>query len=129
MWCIWYCLRGEYIFSIAIYWFTNVFQDCETNMAIKIIKSQSFAGDQVTEQTYKAVRKEVDKLLYFKVHPNIVNVLGVFCKPHGIVLELAPMGDLQSIIDKYRNRGNLMCSTALLLTVQQASLVSISIMQ
>jgi len=107
--------------------FTTVFQDYQTNVAIKIIKSQSLAGDQVTEHTYKTVRKEIDKLLYFKVHPNITNVLGVFCKPHGIVLELAPMGDLQSIIDRYQYRDNFMCSTALLLTMQQASSVFMGI--
>jgi len=81
----------------------------------------------ITEQTYKDVRKEIDKLLYFKVHPNIVNVIGVFSNPHGIVLELAPKGDLQSVINEYHYRDNLICSTALLLTMQQASLLNIPV--
>ena len=88
-------------------------------MALKIIKSQSSSGDRVTEQTYKDVRKEINKLLYFDHHPNIVNVLGVILNPHGIVLELAPIGDLKSVVKKYQYQQNLMCCTALLLTVQQ----------
>ena len=97
-------------------------------MTIKIIKSHSLSGDNVVESTYKSVRKEIDKLLYFKEHDNIVKILGIFSKPHGIVLELAPMGDLQSIIDKYRYRDNFICSTALLLTMQQVSWVFIDVM-
>ena len=93
-------------------------------MAIKIIKPFPLAGmpDNVEclSHTYKSVRREIDKLLYFKPHPHIVQVLGVLCNPYGIVLELAPLGDLQSsIIDKYRYRKNLLCSTAILLTLQQ----------
>jgi len=102
-------------------------QDYQNKVAIKIIKSQSQSGNKIIEMTYKSVRKEVDKLLYFKPHLNIVSVLGVF-KPHGIVLELAPMGDLQSMIDSYHYQNNFICSTALLLTMQQASLVFIDAM-
>ena len=75
-------------------------------MAIKIIKAFPLAGmpDNVEclSHAYKSVRREIDKLLYFKPHPHIVQVLGVLCNPYGIVLELAPLGDLQSsIIDEY----------------------------
>ena len=113
---------------IAVGLLINMLQDYQTNMAIKIIKSQSLAGGQVTEHTYKSVRKEIDKLLYFEVHPHIVNILGVFLKPYGIMLELAPMGDLQSIINKYKYRDNLMCSTAILLTIQQVGLLFVCVM-
>ena len=93
-------------------------------MAIKIIKAFPLAGmpDNVEylSHTYKSVRQEIDKILYFKPHPHIVQVLGVLCNPYGIVLELAPLGDLQSsIINTYWNRSNLLCSTAILLTLKQ----------
>lgn len=95
-------------------------------MAVKIIRTYPLSGlpDNVEylSHTYKSVRKEIDKLLYFKPHPHIVQVLGVLCNPYGIVLELAPIGDLQSsIIDNYRYRDNMLCSTAILLTLKQVN--------
>ena len=103
---------------------TRLLQDHQTNVAIKIIKTYPLAGvpedEEYLSHTYKSVRREIDKLLYFKPHPHIAQVLGVLCNPYGIVLELAPVGDLQSsIIDKYRYRDNLLCSTAILLTLKQ----------
>lgn len=96
-------------------------------MAVKIMKtfplSGMFNNAECLSHTYKSVRREIDKLLYFKPHPHIVQVLGVLCNPYGIVLELAPIGDLQSsVIDKYRYRDNLLCSTAILLTIKQVIL-------
>jgi len=101
-------------------------QDYQRKVAIKIIKSQSLSGDRIIGKTYKGVRKEIDKLLYLKPHLNIVTIFGLF-KPHGIVLELAPMGDLQSMINKYQYQNNFICSTALLLTILQASSVLIDV--
>lgn len=103
---------------------TESLQDYQTNVAVKIIKTFPLAGvpedAEYLLHTYKSVRREVDKLLYFKLHPHIVQVLGVLCDPYGIVLELAPIGDLQSsIIDKYQYRGNLICTTAILLSLKQ----------
>ena len=105
---------------------TGSLQDLVTNLAVKVIKVIPLAGvpedEEYLSYTYKSVRREIDKLLYFKPHPHIAQVLGVLCNPYGIVLELAPVGDLQcSIIDKYRYRDNLLCSTAILLTLKQVT--------
>lgn len=102
----------------------GLLQDYQTNVAVKVIKEYPLAGmpedEAYLSYTYKSVRREIDKLLYFKPHPHIAQVLGVLCNPYGIVLELAPVGDLQSfIIDRYRYRDNLLCSTAILLTLKQ----------
>lgn len=89
-------------------------------MAVKIIKTYSLAGVDYLLHSYKSVRREIDKLLHFKPHPHIVQVLGVLCSPYGIVLDLARVGDLESsVIEKYRYRDNLLCSTAILLTLKQ----------
>ena len=119
--------KTNFVKTGQIHYRVIIFQDYETKMAIKIIKSISLSGDKVSEQTYKDVRKEIDKLLYFELHSNIVNVLGVLLNPHGIVLELAPIGDLKSVVKKYQYRQNLMCCTAVLLTIQQVSLVFVSV--
>ena len=104
---------------------TRLLQDYKTNMAVKIIKTYPLSGvpegvDCYLSHTYKSIRREIDKILYFKPHPHIAQILGVLCNPYGIVLELAPVGDLQSaIIDNYRYRDNFLCSTAILLTIKQ----------
>ena len=90
-------------------------------MAVKIIKAYPLSENkEYLSYTYKCVRQEINKLLYLKPHPQIAQVLGVLCNPYGLVLELAPVGDLQSsVIDNYRYTNNLLCSTAILLTLKQ----------
>lgn len=100
---------------------TESLQDHQKGVAIKIFKMMPDEAKYILP-TYKSVRREIDKVLYFNPHPHIVQVLGVLSHPYGIVLELAPIGDLQSaIIDQYQYRKNLLCSTALLLTLKQVS--------
>ncbi|XP_054091980.1 leucine-rich repeat serine/threonine-protein kinase 1 isoform X2 [Zeugodacus cucurbitae] len=55
-------------------------------------------------KAYCTARQELAVLLTLK-HPNIVPLVGICIRPLALVLELAPMGGLDSILRQYRRRG------------------------
>uniref|UniRef100_A0A1B0FCZ0 Uncharacterized protein n=1 Tax=Glossina morsitans morsitans TaxID=37546 RepID=A0A1B0FCZ0_GLOMM len=55
-------------------------------------------------KAYCTARQELAVLLTLK-HPNIVPLVGICIKPLALVLELAPLGGLDSILRQYRRSG------------------------
>jgi len=96
-------------------------QDYQSQVAIKTFRPLSLSSSEIDTVSYKALRKEINIIGCVKDHSHITTILGALSNHHGIVLELAPMGNLQSIIENYDRQNNILCATSLLLTIKQVS--------
>ena len=65
-------------------------------------------------KAYCTARKELNILLHIK-HPHAVPLVGICIKPLAIVLDLAPLGALDSMLKHYRRSGDKLSVT----TIQQ----------
>ena len=65
-------------------------------------------------KAYTTARQELNILLNIK-HPHVVPLVGICIKPLAIVLELAPLGALDSMLKHYRRSGDKLSTT----TIQQ----------
>ena len=68
-------------------------------------------------KAYCTARQELNILLHIK-HPHVVPLVGICIKPLAIVLELAPLGALDSMLKHYRRSGDRLA----IATVQQVCL-------
>lgn len=71
-------------------------------------------------KAYCTARQELAVLLTLK-HPNIVPLVGICIKPLALVLDLAPMGGLDSILRQYRRSGAHIGPHAFQILVLQAA--------
>ena len=69
-------------------------------------------------QTYADVRSEFNKLVSID-HSGIVKCIGFCVISLSFVLELAPLGNLKSILKTYKRTGYFICPRSLIDTVKQ----------
>ena len=67
-------------------------------------------------KAYCTARQELNILLHIK-HPHVVPLVGICIKPLAIVLDLAPMGALDSMLKHYRRSGDKLSVS----TIQQVA--------
>ena len=90
-------------------------------MALKCFTKESDESDIILEdlsQTYADVRLEFNKLVSID-HDHIVKCIGFCVTSMSFVLELAPLGNLKSIIKNYTRTGFFICPRSLVDTVKQ----------
>ena len=69
-------------------------------------------------QGFNNLKKELSILSPLR-HPNIVQLFGVSVEPLGLVLELAPKGDLKAILKEYKEAQNHLQPAAIQAVVRQ----------
>ena len=98
----------------------NVALKCFTNLSIngklRDIELRELA------MWYSDMRLEVNKLSTVD-HPNIVQFLGLCVVSFSIILEWAPKGNLDQMIDEYRIADTWICPDVVALTVHQVCLL------
>ena len=105
-----------------------IIQDPPQDVALKCFTKGSDESEITLEdlsQTYADVRSEFNKLVSID-HPHIVKCIGFCVISLSFVLELAPHGNLKSIIKNYKRTGYFICPRSLVDAVNQVGSIELN---
>ena len=83
-------------------------------------KSVSILAEENAWETYKNASLEARVMVQLQ-HPHILNLIGVTLRPLKLLVELAPMGDIKSCIQKFKKASIRLRRTTIKTALIQAS--------